>query len=301
MLTFCFGERYPKPCTLVLGGFDGLHLGHRQLIAEAKRTGAPVVLTTMYGGKGKELFTAAERTFIFERAGVDAVCGISLSGETRALSAEEFLRKLFGCVGARRVVCGEDFRFGRDAAGTTELLKQVAPCPVTVRPLVKRASGEGGRSRKLAASFCKELLRRGELSELNACLCASAEEFCGGAYFVQGSVEHGREVGRTYGFPTLNLTPPAEKLLPPDGVYGGLCGTPKGDYPCIIHLGARPTFGVAERKIETYLDGFSGDLYGETVRVYPVQYLRGVRAFSSAEALRAQLTADKARWRDLCK
>ena len=110
-------------------------------------------------------------------------------------------------------------------------------------------------------------------------------------------MEHGRQVGRTYGFPTLNLAVPPVKLLPPDGVYGGICATPRGNFPCIVNLGARPTFGVKEKKIEAYLDGFSGDLYGETVRVYPVEFYRGIEKFPSAEALKHQLEADIARLR----
>lgn len=298
MLTFSFGETYGMPCALVLGGFDGLHLGHRALIAEARRSGLPVVLTAMYGGKGKQLFTKEERTFVFEQAGVTAVCEIDLSGETRALSAEAFLGNLFQSVAARCVVCGEDFRFGRNAEGTTELLERVAPCPVTVRKIVKQGSAENGRCRKFSATSCKRFLKEGDLPSLNACLYSAAEEFYGGAYFVQGVVEHGREVGRTYGFPTLNLSPPPEKLLPPDGVYGGLCATPRGNFPCVVNFGARPTFGVKEKKIEAYLDGFSGDLYGETVRIYPTEFFRGVERFSSAAALREQLARDTARLRE---
>ncbi len=297
MLTFSFGQNYNEPCALVLGGFDGLHLGHRRLISEAKKTGLPVVLTAMYGGKGKQLFTKEERAYLFARAGVTAVCEISLSGKTRSLAAEEFLRTLFSTVAVRRAVCGADFRFGKDAAGTTELLRSLAPCPVAVVDLVKTV-GERGRARKIAASACKELLKRGDLPALNACLVSDADGFYGGAYFVQGVVEHGRQVGRTYGFPTLNLAVPTEKLLPPDGVYGGLCQTPQGNYPAIVNFGARPTFGVAERKIEAYLDGFEGDLYGATVRVYPTAFFREIQTFSSAAALKEQLGRDILRLRE---
>ncbi len=277
MLTAAFGEKMELPCALVLGGFDGLHLGHRRLLDEAKKTGLPVVLTTMFGGKCGQLFTREERKFLFARAGVSAVCEVDLDGELREVSAEKFAEELFAHIPARAVFCGEDFRFGKDALGTPKTLKRYAVCPVFALPVVKTA-GE-----KISSSALKERLLAGDLSALRA---------AGLGYFVQSTVEHGRQVGRTYGFPTLNLTPPPEKLLPPDGVYGGLCTTPFGDFPTIVNIGARPTFGVEERKVEAYLDGFSGDLYGRTVQIYPTERFRGIEKFGDVEQLKAQLERD---------
>lgn len=295
MLTFSFGERFSTPCALVLGGFDGLHLGHRRLLFEAEKTGLPVVLTAMYGAKGKQLFTRAEREFVFAEAGVFAACSVPFTEQLQATSAEEFLGAVFRTIPAEAIVCGEDFRFGKGAEGTADLLRRTAGCPVLVVKTVKYLAEEGGRARKISTSACKTYLKAGDLPRLNACLCPREEDFSAGAYFVQGAVEHGRGVGRTYGFPTLNLSVPPEKLLPPDGVYGGLCATAEGNFPCILNIGARPTFGVEERKLEAYLQGFSGDLYGETVRVYPTEFFRPICKFSSPEALKEQLERDKGR------
>lgn len=297
MLSLTFGERYPAPCALVLGGFDGLHLGHRALLEEAKRSDLPVGVTTIFGGKGKALFTREERRYLFSAAGVDLVIEIPFTEAVRETSAEDFLRILSETLSPRLFVCGEDFRFGKGAAGTPQLLRSCA-VPVAVVKTVKDLAGESGRPRKISTSACKSFLRSEDLPRLNACLCARSEDLLGSGYFVQGEVGHGREVGRTYGFPTLNLPVPAEKLLPPDGVYGGLCATPEGNFPCILNLGARPTFGVQTRLLEAHLDGFSGDLYGKTVRVYPMEYYRPIRKFSGAEALRAQLKADIGRLRE---
>ncbi len=283
MLTFAFGEKFFEPCALVLGGFDGLHRGHKRVLDEAKKTGLPVVLTAMFGGKGEGLFTRGERQFLFARAGVSAVCEVDLNAGLRAMSAEEFAGELFTDIPARAVFCGEDFRFGSGALGTPKTLKRCANCPVFALPVVKN----GGE--KISSSALKERLLAGDLPALRE---------AGLDYFVQGTVEHGRAVGRTYGFPTLNLTPPLQKLLPPEGVYGGRCETPKGDYPCIVNIGARPTFGVQERKIEAYLDGFAGDLYGATVRVYPMAFFRNILKFESAEALKEQLARDILRIRE---
>ncbi len=299
MLSYTYGERVPTPCALVLGGFDGLHLGHRALLAYAKRARLPVAITTILGGKGRELFTSAEREYVFAEAGIDVVYEIPFTERLRETPAADFLRELSEAVPARLLVCGEDFRFGKDALGTPALLERHAACPVHVHKTVKYLAEESGRARKISTSACKNFLKTGDLSRLNACFCARGQDFYRSAYFVQGVVEHGREVGRTYGFPTLNLSVPAEKLLPPDGVYGGLASTPQGNFPCIIHLGARPTFGVKEKKLETYLYGFSGDLYGATVRVYPNEFYRPIEKFPSAEALREQLERDIGRLKNV--
>ena len=267
-------------CALLLGGFDGLHRGHGGLLAAARATGLPVALTTILGGKaGGELFTRTERRFLFEQEGVAFLSEYDFTPELRATSPDVFLRDLFARFEARALFCGEDFRFGRDAAGTPELLRSAAPCPVGVIPLARE--GEG----KISTSAIKALVASGRIAEADALL--------GHPYFMQGRVEHGRHVGGpVLGFPTVNLSLPPEKVLPPEGVYAGYAETPAGTYPAVINLGPRPTFGVAERKTEAYLDGFSGDLYGADVRIFPGRFLRPVRRFESAEALREQLGRD---------
>lgn len=271
---------HEAPCALLLGGFDGLHRGHRVLVEAAQKTGYHVGLTTIFGGKeGGELFTLAERERIFRRAGLAFFWAFSFTQEMKNTPAPDFLQTLLARLPVRALVCGEDFRFGREAAGTPQLLQRLAPCPVHVLPPLL----EGGE--KISVSRMKELLLCGDMGGLNALL--------GEEYFLAGVVEHGRQVGRQYGFPTLNLTIPAEKCSPREGVYAGHCRTPAGDFPAILNVGARPTFGVEEKKLEVYLSGFSGDLYGAEVEVYPTRFLRPVVRFSSAEELRAQLERDK--------
>ena len=274
-----FGERITEPCALVLGAFDGLHLGHLALLKAAKKTLLPVAVTTFSGGKGKQLFTCAERKKIFADAGIDFVCEIPFTEELKNTSAEDFLAQIFQSIEVRATVCGEDFKFGREALGTPALLKTYSQ-PLTVIKTVEK-NGE-----KVATSRCKQLVLEHRFTELKS-LCD------GMGYFIGGTVEHGRKVGRTYDFPTLNLSIPAEKLLPDDGVFGGVAVTPKGVFKTIINVGSRPTFGVEERKIEAHLLGFCGDLYGAEVQVYPTRFLRPITQFSSAEALKAQLQKDK--------
>ena len=271
-------EKFSEPCALLLGGFDGFHAGHAALLNAAKKAGLPVGLTAISGGKGDDIFTLSEREVIFERLGFSFVWEIEFTEEFKNTSAEDFLRGLFERIPARAAFCGEDFRFGKSAQGTPELLKELAPCTVNVLPL-KKVNGE-----KISASRLKELVKAGKTKELNALLSFS--------YFIGGKVEHGREVGRSLGFPTANLSFGRGKLPLADGVYGGYAETDAGSFPAIINIGSRPTFGVEEKKVEAYLKGFSGDLYDKTVRVFPVEFLRPIQKFSSEEELKNQLKKD---------
>ena len=140
---------------------------------------------------------------------------------------------------------------------------------------------------KISSTSLKKLLAAGDMPALNALLAYP--------YFIEGDVEHGRHVGSGLGFPTVNLDLPAEKAPPKEGVYGGYAQTKFGKFPCILNYGARPTFGVAEKKTEAFLLDFEGDLYGSTVRIYPTEYYRPVTAFPSTEALKAQIAQDAAR------
>lgn len=279
------GETLSERTALLMGAFDGLHSGHISLYAAAQKTGLPVSVLTIAGGKaGGELFTREERRYVFDRVGVRYAVEYDFTPQMRATRAEDFLSELFGRICAGAVFCGEDFRFGAGAAGTMDMLRAMAPCPVTVLPLAR----EGGE--KVSSSRIKQMLADADMGGANALLAVP--------YFICGKVEHGRHVGTLLGFPTVNLSLPAEKTLPKDGVYGGYAQTPAGDFPAIVNIGARPTFGICEKKIEAYLDGFSGDLYGETVRIYPTEYYRPIRAFASVGELKAQLARDIARLKD---
>lgn len=269
-----------RPCALLLGGFDGFHKGHGSLLSAAKKTGLPVGLTALSGGKGGELFPLPEREEIFRALGFSFADEHILDGKFRETPAEDFLSDLFSRIPAKAVFCGEDFRFGKDAAGTPALLKERAPCSVTVLPL----AALGGE--KIAVTRIKQLLSEGEIGKVNALLCTP--------YFVRGVAEHGRAVGRTYGFPTANLRLPSGKFPLKEGVYAARARLERGEeYPAIVNFGPCPTFGVEARKTEAHLVGFQGDLYGEEVTLFPVRLLRPVRKFQSKEALEKQLEADR--------
>lgn len=277
-------ETYSEPCALLLGGFDGIHIGHKTLLDEALKTVLPVGITSICGAKaGGDLYTFSEREHVYNAAGCAFVWEIPFTPELKEMSPVAFLKSVFSRFRVKAVFCGEDFTFGKNAAGTPELLKKIAPCPVYALKL-KTVNGM-----KVASTQIKRLLSEGNMREANALLI--------GGFFLQGVVEYGRRVGHSLGFPTVNLTYPQEKFPVREGVYGGYAETAAGRFPAIVNLGARPTFGVTERKTEAYLDGFNGDLYGQTVRIYPTEFYRPIKKFESREQLIEQLQKDIARLR----
>ena len=271
MLAINYGERYPSPCTLILGCFDGIHRGHETLVQRAKQTGLPVGLMLL-GGKGeKSLFTKEERLSIAEELGVD-FCLIVKLDEVRTTSAEDFLNCILSTINVRCFVAGEDFRFGAGAKGTPLLLaskRETVCCPLLTE--------EG---KKISSTTVRLYIERGEIERANALLFLP--------FFVMGTVIHGREIGRTYGFPTANVVYPERKIALCQGVYAVRVGRFRG----IANYGARPTFGDERPLLEVYLDGFSGDLYGQTVKVVFERKIRDIKKFKSKEELKEQLERD---------
>lgn len=263
---------------MLLGGFDGMHIGHRQLLHIAKKSGLPVGVMTIVGGKGeKNLFTFSEREEILKNCGADFVFELPFS-EIKDLSAEDFLKILTQEFSPALFVCGEDFRFGAGALGTAQTLKESAKTEVEILPLVKM-DGE-----KISSRWIKERLKSGEVEKANTAL--------GERFFLTGIVQEDRKVGRTLGFPTANIAYPQEKFPLKIGVYETRIAVDGVVYKGITNYGARPTFSDETVWTESYLDGFSGNLYGEELKVEFVRYLREIKKFESAESLKAQLQKD---------
>ena len=263
---------------LLLGGFDGLHVGHRRLLARAKEYGLPVGVMTIVGGKsGGCLFTLAEREKIFQSAGVDFTFELPFE-EIREMSPVQFIEALELQFAPVAFVCGEDFRFGKSALGTPRTLKMLAKASADVLPLME-VGGE-----KVSSSTVKRLLGAGELT--------AASELLGEPFFLQGEVVSGRKVGRTIGFPTANMLYPKEKFAVPLGVYETSVSVEKNDYKGITNFGAKPTFSDGQVCVETYIDGFSGDLYGREITIRFLRKIRDVKKFESIDALKKQLQAD---------
>ena len=262
---------------MLLGGFDGLHVGHRSLLARAKESGLPVGMMTIAGCKDKGVFTFAERELIFKESGADFVFELPFE-EIKALSPESFLKLLQENFAPALFVCGEDFRFGANAQGTPKTIQQWGQVCVEVVPLLE-IEGE-----KVSSRTVKSHLAEGNVAKANALL--------GERFFLLGEVIKDRQVGRTMGFPTANILYPQEKFPLKQGVYE-TCVTVDGvRYKGITNYGARPTFDNACVLTETYLDGFHGDLYGKALKVEFVRFLREITRFADIQALKQQLETD---------
>ena len=279
-----FDEKYQRgaPCALLLGGFDGMHVGHRTLLAAAKGTGLPVGVMAISGGKGEDLFTFEEREEIFSSLGAAFAFELPFS-EIRDLSPAEFADLLVREFSPRALFCGADFRFGKGAAGTPEFLKEHTHVSVYVEKLFCM-DGE-----KVSSGTVKKLLSAGD--------AAGAARLLGEPFFLHGEVIEDRQVGRTIGFPTANILYPAGKYPLKKAVYESRAEVDGRVYKGITNFGSRPTFHNDRVLTETYLDGFSGDLYGRTLDVRFVRFLRDIRAFRDADELKGQLETDIGRVR----
>ena len=268
---------------MLLGGFDGLHIGHRRLLSRAKQSGLPVGIMTITGAKEGNLFTLREREQIFAQAGADFVCELSFDA-IKDISAQDFLGKLIEEFSPKLFLCGEDFRFGAGAVGTSALIEKYAGIPTEVHSLVQ-CNGEKVSSRTVKALLSKAQTQR-------------AADLLGEEFFLIGEVFSDRKVGRTIGFPTANILYPTEKFPLKTGVYQTRVLAKGKWYHAITNYGARPTFENDRVVTESYLDGFEGDLYGEEIQIRFTRYLREVRKFESVSALQAQLREDIRRVRE---
>ena len=266
-------------CALLLGGFDGLHKGHETLLAAAKQTGLKVAAIAITGGKGAPIYTEAERDYIFARNGISAVYPLEFRA-IRDMSAAEFACAVRDEIAPEVCFCGEDFRFGSGGKANGDDFARLSGVSVRVLPVLKdAATGE-----KIGAEHIKALLKNGDVSAADKLLC--------GGFILTGEVKKDRGIGATIGFPTANIFYPEGKTELKKGVYETRAEVGGVTYKGITNFGSRPTFGNDTVVTETHLIGFRGNLYGKTLTVRFVRYLRDVAAFKNAEELTARLHAD---------
>lgn len=271
---------------VTLGKFDGVHRGHRKLVEkvlEQKKEGAQAVLFA-FDVSSQMILTREERRALLEKMGVDVLLECPLDTRMKHMKAENFVREiLVGDLQASYVAVGEDFRFGYERKGTPQLLRELGKKnQFTVEVLPKEMDGH----RKISSTYIREELKRGNMEKFRALM--------GMDFAVEGEVLHGRGMGRKFLFPTANLIPPKEKLMPPNGVYITVSHFGERCYPGITNIGYKPTVGEKFLGVETYLYGCSDDLYGQNCRVEFKSFLRPEQRFASLEALKVQLEHDVA-------
>ena len=271
-------------CVMLLGGFDGLHAGHKTLVERAKAYALPIGAMTIVGGKGGEsLFTEEERIEMFSSAKVDFLFQLPFA-EIKDYSPEAFASLLEERFSPKAFVCGDDFRFGKMAAGTPQTLKQATQVPVEIVALLQK-NGE-----KISSTTVKACLSKGEIMMAN--------ELLGERFFLIGEVIKDRGVGKTLGFPTANILYPKGKFPLKKGVYETQAIFEGKTYKGITNYGARPTFDNDTVLTETYFDGFSGDLYGKKIKLEFTRFMREIKKFDGVEELKRQLKSDLAEVRN---
>ncbi len=274
-----------------LGAFDGVHKGHAALLSAAKnaarKSGAQCAVFTFCPVKAPFINTDFDRFSIFEMYGVDAVYAADFQ-KMRTMSPVEFVSWLKNTLGAVGVVCGQDFRFGKDAFGDVTDLRRLckdAGIEVTVVPFVRTPDDV-----PISSTRVRALLGGAEIEE--------AASLLGHSFFLSGEVVHGKSIGHALGFPTLNLDFP-EGLTPiPAGVYFSRSLIDGKAYPSITNIGRRPTFGKGEQLIETHVpDAELGDCYGKKIVVEFLHFRRPEAKFPSIEQLKAYVSDDLDAWR----
>lgn len=282
-------ERLPGETAVTIGKFDGVHIGHRRLfdavLAEKKNGYLACVLS--FRAKPEEgknvIYTKEEQRLLCADLGIDILAEYTLDEVLRSLSAEQFVAEVL-CkeLNAKVIVTGEDFRFGKGRLGDTALLRNLGNVYGYRSISVPKVENDGLR---ISSTKIRELLSAGAMEEANT--------FLGHPYFIYAEVVHGRQLGRALGFPTINMLPPAEKLLPAYGVYVTQTKLEDVWYSGITNIGLRPTVDSGNRvSVETHLAGYEGNLYGKTLEIRFLKYLRPEQKFESTEALKQAIQKD---------
>jgi riboflavin kinase/FMN adenylyltransferase len=283
---------------LTVGTFDGVHRGHRdvigRLVDKARNSGLPSLLVTFEPHPLEVVNPPAAPPLLTshdEKLEILATCGLdyvallpftpALAGYGAEQFVEEILRKRFRM---RELLIGYDHGFGKARAGDALVLRDLGARDGFEVEVVGPVTLPDGRA--ISSTAIRRAIAGGDLQRAAAGL--------GRGYAVSGVVGRGEQRGRSLGYPTVNVTIPPRKLLPPEGVYAVRAETPRGSFGGMLSLGPRPTFGDARVSFEVYLMDATGDFYGTHVRVEVVQRLRGVRAFASPAALVEQIKLDEA-------
>lgn len=279
---------------VTIGKFDGIHRGHQKLIQKLKQVAGGRLKTVLFtfdispavfinGLSKKLLMTASERKEFAETEGIDYLVSYPFTDNVRCMSGEDFVKKILaGELHAEYIVVGEDFRFGYNRSGDVDLLKKLAQqCGyrVVVEDKVKNNDGQ-----EISSTLVRGLVNEGRMEEAAGCL--------GRYYSVGGKIIHGKHMGTSFGIPTINQKPAAEKLLPPNGVYVSRVDIGGKSYGGITNIGCKPTVGENEVGVETFLYGFDGDTYGACAKTSLLKFVRSERKFDSIEELTEQIKRD---------
>ncbi len=283
-----------KESAVTLGKFDGLHRGHQKLIQKicekkekfhVKTIVFAFDMNPFFRQKGlvrKGITTNEERKERLSQV-VDVLVECPFDERISTMTAEDFIEKiLVQTFHAKYIVVGTDFRFGFEKKGDVAMLAAYAEKNGYELTVVSK---EMFGNREISSTYIREELEKGRLENVNQML--------GYSYTISGMVEHGKQLGRTLGFPTLNVHPSDEKMLPPKGVYMTNTFVDGQIYHGLSNVGFKPTVADEHRMlIETFLFDYNGNAYGKEVRTQLLHYKRPEQKFDSVDELKAQIDTD---------
>ena len=301
MIPLCSPQQAKTPTTVALGSFDGLHAGHRRVIASVTKTdhlhAIPTVVSfwphpreVLHGEPRLRLDLPEEKLELLEPLGIQQLVLVPFNRQLAQLSAADFVEQvLLGCLQARQIAVGANFRFGRGREGDTNTLRDLAEAAgvqVSVLPILEDAGG------RMSSSRIREALSKGDLQ--------TASKLLGRPYRFRGTVVRGRGLGRDLGWPTANLQVDGRKFLPGLGVYAARAwiqrdgeGRESEALPAVMNLGPQPTVDPnSPSAVEVHLLDRQIELVGQELVVEPVERLRGQQRFSGLEELSAQIGQD---------
>lgn len=282
-----------EPTVISLGKFDGIHRGHEllleQLLKKKKEGLATVIFTFDIPPKKKleeedvkVLTTNEEKMHMFDTFGIDYLIECPFTLEVMSMEPEDFIRMLVSKLSVKCIVAGEDFCFGHNRRGNYKMLQRYAEL-LSYEAIILPKMKEDARD--ISSTYVREEIAAGRIEKANKLL--------GYSYFVSGIVEHGNRLGRTIGFPTINIIPPANKLLPDFGVYITKVTINGESYQGVTNVGCKPTIeGKNPIGIETYILDFNQDVYGKNACVTFLKKIRNECKFPNIEALSEQMRID---------
>jgi riboflavin kinase/FMN adenylyltransferase len=289
-----------KNSAVSLGKFDGLHRGHRllfQRILEEQKEGLLGVVFSFLLPPGRFLsnqevqliYTEEEKKRLLKEMGMDVLVSYPFDRESLSMEPEDFIREiLIKKLDAKVISVGSDFHFGHNRGGDVEFLEARAKKYGYQLEVFEKLTSDG---EIISSTRIRAALAEGNMEE--------ASKLLGAPYSITGEVIHGRKLGRTFGMPTINMRLPKEKILPPNGVYASITEIDGKSYYGISNIGVKPTVGAEENRLaETFIFDYSGDLYGQVLKVSLYTFERPELKFASLEELKAQMEADSRFGRD---
>lgn len=282
----------PDNCAVAIGNFDGVHKGHRKilrvLIEDAKKNNLfPLVLTfhphpakILTKRKIELLQTIEQRLNEIKKSGVQMTVVLSFDHTLSQITAEEFIRNIIlQKLKAKKVIVGDNFRFGKDREGNVTKLHEMAPrygfSIQSIPPVIVQGS-------VVSSSLIRKLLHKGEIIKANTLL--------GRPYEIEGTVVRGKSRGTRLGYPTANIHP-LNDIAPP-GVFITEVGIGTQIFPSVTHVGSKPTFNEEDVMIESYIIDYSNSLYKKNLHVFFLKKIREEKKFKTPEALSLQIKND---------